>query len=164
MIKNKIFGWLFGILSILLIFGLALFIIMLLNSNHRNNIFEVKIESGQNKIVEFKSLAIIPGEEYGYTLKLKADITAYYDLTFKFEENEVSHLKNFLFIKIILDNEEIYNKQFKECLNEQINLSYQLYDDKYVDFKIVYYMPKEIGNEAAGTKSSFELKLSGVIK
>ena len=146
--------------SIMIIVGIALMTWMLATEDERNNII-VKLSDGGSEIVEFEALALVPGEQCEYMVKLKNTNADEYDLSLDFVEIEEGTLKNFARVKIISGDETVYDELLCDALEDE-NITFPIDFNVFrnTEFKIVYYLPIEIGNEAENAEALFKLILT----
>lgn len=156
--KNKIINIIFGSLITLTVIGIVLIIWMIFNPILRNNVIKIEVEDRGEKIVEFKNLNIIPGSKEQYTIRLGTEVESEYEITFDFIEQEDLGLKEYVYVKIEVEDEVICDKLLKEVFeDEAIKFNCKLETKKRYDIEITYYMLESVGNEAKNTESTFEL-------
>ena len=147
--------------SVLILIGVILMTWMLLTEDDRN-VIVVNID-GKIPAIKFESLKLIPGGECEYTITLKGDNAKEYEFFIDFAESEEKTLKHFARVKIISNNEVVYDELLADAFeSEALKLPVDFNIDLNTELKIVYYMPLEVGNEAKNAEAKFELLLKAI--
>ena len=150
--------------SILIIVGVFLMTWMLATEDDRNVII-VQIDEGESKPFKFEALTMLPGDECEYSVKLVKGGTNKFDLKFDFEETGDGTLKNYARVKIIVRDNVVYDDLLVNTLeNKNILFSVDFSEDKNTEFRIVYYLPIDVGNEAKNAEALFGLMLTASIE
>ena len=103
----------------------------------------------------------MPGGECEYTVKLAKSRVDKFDLNFDFVETGDGALKNYARVKIMVHDNVVYDDLLASTLeNKNIRLSVDLDEDKNNEFRIVYYLPLDVGNEAKNAEALFGLILT----
>ena len=133
---------------------------MLATADERN-VIRVSVGEGDSKPVKFESLSLVPGDECEYSVKLVKGGADTFDLTFDFVETGDGALKNFAHVKIIVRDNVVYDDLLANALeNESILLPVNFEEDLNTEFRIVYYLPIDVGNEAKNAEALFGLVLT----
>lgn len=158
--KNKLVRIALIVLSVMILIGVALTMYMLsIVNNH--DIIKVNIKDDATQVVEFQNLCLIPGEKCEYTISFSSEVADEYNLRLAFRETVENTLKNYVHIKIEANGEIVYDQLLATLFdNSNITLTVDLTDDRKNDIKIIYYLPKEIGNEAQNAEANFELLIT----
>lgn len=118
---------------------------------------------GFHETVSIEGLALVPGDERDYSFKLKCRDKGEYQVGLRMVEKPEGDggLKEFINVKIVLDDKVLYEGSLKEVLlgeaviyGEPVSFSRES-----VDLVITYAMPIEVGNEAMGTFADFDMTL-----
>ena len=146
--------------SVLIIAGVVL-VGWITSTQDERNVINVQLQEGETEKVEFENLGLIPGEECEYVLSLKKGEKNEYDLKLKFVELEEKTLKQFARVKIIFNDEELYDELMADVFNgDDITVHVDFDGGNKTELKIVYYLPIDVGNEAKNAEAIFELLLT----
>ena len=146
--------------SIFIIVGVSLMTWMLTTEDERN-VIKVSVDEGKSETVKFDALSLVPGDECEYTVKLKKGGADKFDMKFDFVETVDGVLKDYARVKIIVQDTVVYDDLLANTFeNENIVLPVDFGVDKNTEFKILYYLPLEVGNEAKNAEALFELILT----
>lgn len=149
-------GVMVGIILFEVIFAVRLY----LNSNGDQSI-NVEIENGESEVVEFEKFGLVPGESTEYTLYLSTNDGPTKHVTLEFSEQEDSPLKEFVRVKVLVNDEETCDELLADLLDGQkITCAGDLSSAEEFKITIIYYMPTEVGNEAANTEAWFNLYIT----
>lgn len=158
--KSKLMRIMLIAASALMIVGVSLMTWMLATDDERN-VIKVSIDEGESKPIKFEALSLVPGGECEYTVKLAKSRVDKFDLNFDFVETGDGALKNYARVKIIVHDNVVYDDLLASTLeNKNIRLSVDLDEDKNNEFRIVYYLPLDVGNEAKNAEALFGLILT----
>ena len=149
--------------SVLILIGVALMTWMLTTEEARSDI-EIRITEETFEVVEFEGLGLLPGEECEYIVAFKGDRAESYTVTLDFvelDEGDRGTLKNFAYVKIEADGEVICDLLLSEAFEkEDIVLPVDFKEGVNTEFKVVYYLPIDVGNEAKNAEADFELLIT----
>lgn len=111
--------------------------------------------------VQFNSLSLVPGGQCEYRICLNGTPTERYNVHFDFIETEEKTLKNFARVKILSDDEVLYDDLLASAFEAEdfvFKANFFFKDD--IELVIVYYLPAEVGNEAKNAEAAFELLIT----
>ncbi len=146
------------ITSCVLILTGVLLLVYMLSASNRGNIIDIDIGDSESKSLSFDGLYLLPGESQQYTLNLHTKEDGYHDITFEFSEDEFGELKNYLYVKITIGGRTLHDGVLSELLADEAEAIYYTMNSAYPEeVGIIYYMPESLGNEAQGTRTSFDL-------
>ena len=146
--------------SILIIIGILLMVQDMTSSDEVDEI-EVRVNNNMAETLEFKDLALIPGESCEYTIKLKGAATRQYILSLDFVEKGDQSLKDFAYVKMISGDEVIYDKLLADAFeDDDIAFDVDFSEYRNTELTIVYYLPMDVGNEAKNAEAIFNLEIS----
>lgn len=153
------------ICSSCLILASAIFLGVLLHHvDERPNTVRLDLE-GKAETVEFRGLALHPGESIEYNVDLTNEVGGKCQLSLNFREFEpetrANELQNYVYALIALDGEEVGKVLLKNLLEGElppIDCTLDKHDP--VELKIIYFMPLDIGNEAENTDALFDLVIT----
>ena len=142
----------------MILIGVALMIWMLL-ADHLGGAIKVRVDVDIPVEAGINDVVIVPGYKNEYHLKVTADKPGEYDLTFSFREqgNTESDLKDNLYILIEHDGKVYCDAKLSELYEGGPVMRLQLKRLVAQDVKVVYYIPKEVGNEIKGDTADFGL-------
>ena len=146
--------------SALIIIGILLMLQNMASSDGKDEI-TVRVNNDMVETLEFKELALIPGESCTYTIKLKGSSAKQYILSLDFIEKGDQTLKDFARVKMISDGEIIYDKLLSDAfVDDDIALDVDFRDSRNTELTLVYYLPMDVGNEAKNAEAIFDLQIS----
>lgn len=156
--NKKIIYALLTSLSVMILIGVILSILFLCEAC-KDEIIYVDLSSGINsERVKFEDVALVPGEETGYTVRFLSDVSDEYDVSFTFSDGTDGTLNEHLCVKMELGGEILCDKPLNELIEEgPYKTVLSLTRNKYSDVIVTYYMPSETGNEAQSATGEFEL-------
>ena len=148
------------VLSVFILIGIFLMIYVPSTDDDRN-VIKVKLEVGNTEAIEFEDLNLIPAQETEYTVVLKKISANKYDLLIEFCEIEDKNLKNFAYVKIESNGKIICDELLKDAFESGgIVVPVNFREGTNTEFRVVYYMPEEVGNEAQSAAAKFMLNLT----
>ena len=157
--KNTIFKRVIMIpMSILIIIGVALMGLILDGYNKVNSI-TFYLESGDQEIVEFEHIGLVPGGSCEYKIKIKGKDDFVMNLSLNdIETEDKNDLEKYAFVKIISNGEVILDELLVDAFeHEELVLPVQISKGINTELEIIYYLPIEVGNEAKNATADFEL-------
>ena len=163
--KNKVRVLIF-IMALMIFFGAILTIIMLFQSCGANQNIYVKIaKTDVTKLQQIRLEGMYPGSKHEYTLNITAELPGTYKLGFDYEEIRDEGLKKYIYVEMIYEGVMLYQGNLSDLLGEkQISLETELNERNPIQIRIVYKMPKEVGNEAQGASMDFDIIISSEIQ
>lgn len=160
MFKSRLMRIILIVGSLLIIVGVSLMTWMLTTEDERN-VIRVSLSEGDSKPVRFEALSLVPGDECEYAVKLVKGGANKFDLKFDFIETGDGALKDYARVKIIVKDNIVYDDLLANALeNENILLSVDFGEDINTEFRIVYYLPLDVGNDAKNAEALFGLMLT----
>ena len=140
----------------MILIGVGLMIWMLL-ADHGGGAIKVRVDVDIPVEAGINDVVIVPGYKNEYHLKVTADKPHEYDLTFSFKEqgDTTSDLKDNLYILIEHDGVVYCDAKLSELYEGGPTMTLQLKRLVAQDVKVVYYIPKEVGNEIKGDTADF---------
>ena len=158
--KNKLMQVAILIGSVLIIIGISLMLWSILTNDERNDI-KISLDIGDSKPIKFEALSLIPGDECEYSVKLQRSRAERFDLSLDFVEIGDGALKDYARVKIIAKDDVVYDELLANTFeNKRILFSVDFGEDKNTEFRIVYYLPLDVGNEVKNAEAQFELVLT----
>ena len=160
---------LLGILA--LIIGVVL--IYTLYDKEDRDVIRVNIDNHESKTISFEDLALVPGEETGYTFMFDQVDLAEYDVVLQFKKTEKTVPCDFIYVRISVDGEVKYDKSLGEFLDKDpVFFHINPIKNKDNEVNVTYYIPLDVGNEAQDVDVYFDLvvtatsqsTIEGVIK
>ena len=119
-------------------------------------------ESGITETIwKVRDLKLNPSESKEYSVNLVCEASGSYYITLDYEETRDGGMKGFVNVTVNVDSEAVYKGSLSELLDNEITIDFEeeLYATDPVVITIRYSMPYEIGNEAQGTYSDFDINL-----
>ena len=110
-------------------------------------------------IIPVRNLTLVPTETKEYSVDFYCAASGTYEFDVSYEETEDGGMKSFVNVSVTFDDEIIYQGSLKELLDTDTVIEFDGYlnDDDPVRVLFSYEMPYEIGNEAQGTWSDFNI-------
>lgn len=162
--KDVLLSIAIGVMVGVIIFE-VIFAIHLYQSAGDNQNLNVKIESGEEEVVEFDALGLLPGQSTEYNLYLTTNDGPTKSVRLEFREKEDSPLADFVRVQIFANDEEICDELLADLMSGgDVILDGDLTAAEEFKITIVYYMPEEVGNEAANTEAWFDIYVSAQFK
>ena len=160
MLKTKISRGALVLLSSLILVGVVIMSIFLFTAKGER-VIEVKLEPYDIYHLSFERMALAPGEECSYPVKISMDGIDDFDVSLEFKENAKNTLSSFVFVKVVSSGDTVCEGRLSEIMEsgEIILTSEQINDG----FELVYYMPESTGNDAQGKETEFELLITPII-
>jgi hypothetical protein len=148
------------VLCIVMMVGVGIMLYTTVTEDDRN-VIDIPLGDGDTKKITFESLALIPGEQCAYDIELDYEVQKQYDLILDFHELEEKTLKDFARVRIESAGVSIYDELLATAFeDENIRFPVDFAKEMNTAFKITYYMPIEVGDEAQGAEALFELRLT----
>ena len=151
------------ILLIVISFGIMIGVGLstyLLIAYENNESLKVKISLDEPQKVEITGYALIPGYENEYFVSLVADAPGTYDLTFSFiKQGETkTALDDCLYVLVEFEDKVYFDDKLSSLYQrDDLIITLELERLKGTNVKVVYYIPKEVGNEIQGCVADFDL-------
>lgn len=143
--------------AVLIVIGVILMHFML-DAFRTGSVINVYLKDGKTEIVEFKDLALVPGQSREYELTMTGSPAKRYNVKLDFVENTDGKLKNFVYVKIISGTKVICDQLLADAMvDEQLVLPVDFGENAYTDLTLIYYLPVEVGNEAKNAEAKFSL-------
>lgn len=166
--RKLISRWFIASLSVLIIVGSALTIYFLMNPDTKRDdttkIILVGHETGvASAKVEFSASGMNPGDTVEHTVELTGEVEGAADLTLTFNENKSfeNKLAQYLYVTVTVNGAEYCNGKLSDMFGVTLKTIECVIDEKEpVIIDVSYYMPLEIGNEAAHTEAFFDLVIN----
>lgn len=148
------------VISFGIMIGVGLTTYMLL-AYQNNEPLKVKISvNDEPQKVEINDYILIPGYVNEYYISLVADAPGTYDLTFSFikQGETLTALDDSLYVIVEFEDKVYFNDKLSS-LYERNDLDISLELERLIGtkIKIIYHIPKEVGNEIQGCTADFDL-------
>lgn len=158
-----------GIIAIGIMAGIIIyecfFIWNLFNSSNGNHTVKVEIENGEGETVPFEKLGLVPGDSVTYDLYLSTTDGPTKSVYLEFYEVQDSPLKDFVRVRILVNDEELCDELLGDLMDSgKIDFNMDLSVGDECKVTLVYYMPIEVGNEAANAEAWFDLCITAQFK
>ena len=157
--RDKIITWVMAFLCLLCLIAVGITIYMVIRGKG-DYFFKIEVD-GQEDMLEFEGIGLIPGSELSYEIQLEGKLDYVSHLNFRFKADEDQPLADYVYAKVFIDGEE----KCDELLSALLQRSKTVIDcplsrgEKRV-VKIVYYMPIDTGDGAKRTEATFQLYIS----
>jgi hypothetical protein len=148
-------------LCVLILLGLGLSAYFVASSD-RNDVVCVELGEGEKEVIAFDSLSLLPGEEEAYKISLRTSVVGVGTVSLDFAEegSEEGRLKDYLYVRLIVDGETLCDDLLSNVLSrDAIAVECELSEETPFDFLVVYYLPVETGNEVQGATAAFTLSV-----
>ena len=152
------------VIAVLILCGVIL-TLLLMNDRVRGNVFDIGLD-GNISPIEFEGLKMVPGDSVEYKLAFKGRDAKEYNVNLDFADVDPDGtLKNFVRIKILSGENEIYDELLADAMNgRNLSLNVNFKKAENTELKLVYYMPLEVGNEAKLATSDFRLNITSTVE
>ena len=149
------------IITSVLIIAICCIGIYYVTRDDRPNVIHIKFEDAEDKVVEFNSLMIAPGEEHEFILSMTSEIEDEFSFAMKFLETDGLILKDYVYIRVVKDDKVICDKLLAELFKGDVVRFNGLLNKKApCEISVFFYMDKSVGNEVENTSSDFDLLIS----
>ncbi len=113
------------------------------------------------KSLDVSLTGFYPGMSKEYVIALKCEAEGEYEVSLSFEKKGTGELQNYIQTEIEVDGERVAMSELKSFFDgETAVFDCNLTKSKSVKLVIRYTMPQEVGNEAQGATSDFDLVVS----
>lgn len=131
------------------------------NSFAPENLIIIDGKMPTTEILEMPSINVNPGTTSKYSFYLSFLNDGQYNINFSFKEKIENILKDYINVKLKINNEILFEEKLKDICNGDTTLSFikEVNKDRPLLVEILYEVPISVGNEIQGLKTSFELKL-----
>lgn len=125
-------------------------------SKNSSDEIQVEVESDRvtERVVSVTDLSLYPGKEKTYTLKFNAKSVDEIDVSLGFEETETGKLKNYVIVTVSSGD-----KTETIGLNELLGGKTLTFSGKIEIITITYRMDENVGNEAQGAATKFDIRI-----
>ena len=150
--------------SMLILVGVTLIGWIMATSDDRD-VVVVKLDAGESQTVTFDEVGMVPGSVCEYDIELRKDNARKYDLTLDFiDKVEEMTLKNYVRVRVVANDDVVVCDDLLATAIEKddITLPVDFDEEKNTNFKVIYYLPVNVGNEAKNAEAVFELVLTAV--
>ena len=155
------------IVALLLLALMAVAIIVFLEKAHDDypNDITVVEDGVTESILPVRDLMLNPTESKEYSVNLYCAASGSYNVYLDYEETEDGGMKHFVDVTIRANDTVVYEGKLDKLIDdpdEIVQFAAQLKakdKDPFV-ISITYLMPREIGNEAQGTYSDFDIHIT----
>ena len=158
-IKNRSLNML--IVGMLVLCALSVTLAVFLYEAHEE--FDDRIVVNEDGVTEsiipVRDLMLVPTETKEYSVDFFCAASGTYEFDVSYVETEDGGMKSFVNVTLTFDDEVIYHGPLAELLDTDKVIEFDGYlnDDDPVRVLFAYEMPYEIGNEAQGTWSDFNI-------
>lgn len=156
--KDKI---LLTIISIFLFLSIVVIFIPLIFQYKNERYFKISSnDKVVNNVISINDLNLQPGSSKSSIIELECINTNSYKITLIFQETEAGSLKNYLDVEIFYNNKLIYKDKLSKLLScDDVFINDEFSKNDVDEVTIIYMLPQEIGNEAQGTITKFDIKI-----
>ena len=160
--KNRSINILIVALLILAIMSVILITFLIKAKEDFPKDIRVKQDGVTETILPIRDLRLNPTESKEYSIDLYCAASGAYDVYLDYIEKADGGMKPFVEVTVKVGGEVKYEGNLKTLIDndEIIHFEADLRAKDPVVLSITYLMPREIGNEAQGTYSDFDVELS----
>lgn len=153
------------IVALLLLALMSVMILVFLEKAHDDfpNDITVVEDGVTESILPVRDLMLNPTESKEYSVNLYCAASGSYYVYLDYEETEDGGMKHFVDVTVKAGDTVVYEGKLDKIIddpNEIIQFEGQLKAKEPLTISITYLMPSEIGNEAQGTYSDFDIHLT----
>ena len=126
---------------------------------------KLEIEDAATLPLNAEKLDLKPGESYCYSVVLACKEKGKYIITLSFEEVEKGGLESFVDVETSYGG-TVYTAKLEELLESDKSITFECEANAFrvPRIKIRYTMPADVGNEAQGKESLFNVSLTATRK
>jgi hypothetical protein len=112
-------------------------------------------------VLKVRDLRLNPTESKEYSVKLICEATGSYLITLDYNETSDGGMKRFVNVKVKCGGEVVYEGPLAPLLDSDYAIEFEgeLDSEEPLPICITYDMPRDVGNEAQGTFSDFDVTL-----
>lgn len=154
------------IASLCLLGIMAVILVVAVEKAHSN--FDKNIMVSSNGVTEttlaVRDLKLNPADKKEYSINLVCEASGSYDICLTYDETHDGGMKHFVNVKVFADEKNVYSGSLTDLLDKGTTVEFEgtLEAKKPLVVTIRYEMPYEIGNEAQGTSTDFDVTLKVV--
>lgn len=152
------------IVALLLLSVLSVVLIVFLDDAHKKfpESITVSEDGVTEKIGKIRGLKLVPTARKEYSVDFFCAASGKYEFDIEYDEIEDGGMKKFVNVKVTFDGEDIYKGTLESLLDTDTVIEFDgdLHETEPVTVVFSYEMPYEIGNEAQGTWSDFNIIFS----
>ncbi len=160
--KNK--GINILIVALLLLGAMSVMLIVFLGKAQEDFPEEITVsEDGvTEKIAAIRDLKLIPTESKEYSVDFICAASGKYEFSIEYEEIKDGGMKCFVAVEIELDGDTVYEGTLAALLDTDTVVEFdgELHTSEPMTVLFTYEMPYDVGNEAQGTSSDFNIIFS----
>ena len=152
------------IVALLLAAVMSVMLIVFIEEAHNNFEKNITVEANgvTESVIPVRDLQLVPTEKKEYSVNLVCEASGGYFVFLDFVEKKDGGMKPFVVVTVSCDGELVYKGSLAELLDTDKIVEFvstlEADDPSVITFE--YQMPRETGNEAQGTYSDFDVKLS----
>ena len=126
------------------------------------NEITVKENGVTESILEVRDLKLNPTESMEYDVNLLCDASGMYHISLDYNETEDGGMKPFVDVTVKVGGEQVYEGKLEELLRDGVVIECEgeLQSKEPLVLSICYLMPYDVGNEAQGTYSDFDISIT----
>ena len=159
---NKIEKVLFIIISIIVSVSLLIIFISFIYNNFKRTSFEIITnETINNNVISIDNLDLKPGMSQTSNIKFVCKRSGHYQIDFDFIENSYGDLNKYVVLMVIKDDVVLLNDYLDNIYqNNDFLIDEYFTKDEEINLKLKFEMNEDVGNEAEGTKTDFDIKIT----
>ena len=151
------------IVAFALIAMMSVMLIVFLIKAHEEFEENIKVEEDgvTEAVVAVRDLALVPTESKEYHINLVCAASGAYHITLDYTEQDDGGMKEFVEVTVKAAGQTVYVGRLSELIDGGVIVGFdgRLYADEPLVITINYRMPDDVGNEAQGTYSHFDICL-----
>lgn len=127
-------------------------------NSESSNLITLSIDGEETKTLSFESLSLLPGESKDFFIDFKSSLSNKYVVNLDFQKLEDNGLDEYVTVEVNTGNYECKStltNLFSKTEKISFNLDYS--DSLNKQIQIKYLLPSNIGNEAQGKISNFNI-------
>ena len=152
------------IVSLLLMGVMGVMLIVMLGDareDFKENI-TVSADGVTEEVLAVRDLTLTPTEKKTCTVNLVCAASGSYDVILVYEETKDGGMKPYVNVTVTCDDETVFEGSLATLLDSETEITFagELHESETLPVTFTYEMPREIGNEAQGTYSDFDVHLT----
>ncbi|MBE6655512.1 MAG: hypothetical protein E7609_01410 [Ruminococcaceae bacterium] len=159
--KGRLFYCIVITLCSLIITGAGLSVYFVTNTDRRD-VVRVELNDEETERITFNAEGLLPGREVGYDISLHTNLSGTSSVSIGFEEETqtAGGLRDFVWVRLVNEGRTLYEATLTDALTSgSVTLEEDLASGETITLGVLYYMPREIGNEAQGLDAEFTLSV-----
>ena len=154
------------IVGMLVLVMMSIMLVVFLDKAHDDFPKDVTVSANgvTEKLLNVRNMTLLPTDKREYSVNFYCAASGLYDMEIDYIEKKDGGMKSHVNVSILFDGDVVYSGRLSELLDKErdpiVKFDGQLHETKPMTVTFVYEMPGEVGNEAQGTWSDFDIRFT----